>query len=67
MCHSLNLDNIPLGKLFFLRLENVFLLANTGDTIEILSRLDNLESELISWCRLTVAYTHLPLPTNSLV
>ncbi|MDE6044742.1 MAG: ferritin-like domain-containing protein [Helicobacter sp.] len=52
MCHSLNLDNIPLGKLFFLRLENAFLLADTGDTIEILSRFDHLESELISWCRL---------------
>lgn len=45
------MDTIPLAKLFFLRLENAFLLVNTDDTIEILSSFDNLESDLISWCR----------------
>lgn len=49
--HSLILDSLPLGKLFFLRLENAFLLAQKGDTIALTSKLDNLEHELLSWCQ----------------
>lgn len=48
---SLNMGQIALGKAFFLRVENAFLLAKRGDTIEILSDFDDLESDLISWCR----------------
>ncbi|MGI0406037.1 ferritin-like domain-containing protein [Helicobacter himalayensis] len=49
--HSLILDSLPLGKLFFLRLENAFLLAQKGDCIALTSKLDNLEHELLSWCQ----------------
>lgn len=48
---SLNMGKIALGKAFFLRAENAFLLAKKGDIIEILSDFDNLESDLISWCQ----------------
>ena len=47
---SLNLGQIELGKAFFLRLENAFLLAKNGDIIEVLSDFDNLESDLVAWC-----------------
>lgn len=46
---SVILGDIALGKAFFLRLQNAFLLANKGDIIEVLSDFDNLESELTSW------------------
>ena len=42
---------IPTGALFFMRLENAFLLSNKGDIIEIISQYDNLENDLIAWCR----------------
>lgn len=47
---SLLLGDIPLGKAFFLRLENAFLLAQKGDIIEVCSDFDNLEGDLNSWC-----------------
>ncbi|RDU58348.1 ferritin-like domain-containing protein [Helicobacter sp. MIT 99-5507] len=50
MQHSLIMDDVPISKPFFLRLENAFLLASTNDFIEILSAYDNLEQELVSWC-----------------
>lgn len=45
------MGQITLGKAFFLRLENAFLLAKKGDVIEIFSDFDNLESDLVSWCQ----------------
>ncbi|TQR32489.1 DUF455 domain-containing protein [Campylobacter sp. MIT 99-7217] len=48
--HSIIMGNIPLGKFFFLRLENAFLLAEKGDIFELLSDYDNLENDLLSWC-----------------
>lgn len=47
---SILLGDMALGKAFFLRLENAFLLAQKGDIIEILSDFDNLESDLSAWC-----------------
>ncbi|WP_395002316.1 ferritin-like domain-containing protein [uncultured Helicobacter sp.] len=49
--HSLIMGDIPLGKLFFMRLENTFLLIESNDCLEILSDYDNLAPELISYCR----------------
>lgn len=49
--HSLIMGDIPLGKLFFMRLENAFLLIESGDVVEILSDYGNLSAELSSWCR----------------
>lgn len=49
---SILLGNIPLGKIFFLRLENAILVESSGAIIEIVSDFDNLESEIIAWCRL---------------
>lgn len=48
---SLNLGQIELGKAFFLRLENAFLLAKKDDVIELVSDFDNLEADLTAWCR----------------
>ena len=45
------MGTIPTGALFFMRLENAFLLSNKGDIIEIISQYDNLENDLIAWCR----------------
>ncbi|RDU64168.1 ferritin-like domain-containing protein [Helicobacter sp. MIT 14-3879] len=48
---SIFMGHIPLGKLFFLRLENALLLSLKGDIVEIVSDYDKLESDLESWCR----------------
>lgn len=50
--HSIIMGDIPLGKMFFLRLENAFLLAQKGDIFEVLSDYDNLENDLLAWCSL---------------
>ena len=45
------MGNIQTGQLFFMRLENAFLLSQNGDIIEVISEYDNLENDLIAWCR----------------
>ncbi len=50
MSNTLFMGDIPLGKLFFLRLENAFLLAQCEEVIEIVSDYEYLEKDLISWC-----------------
>ena len=45
------MGNIQTGQLFFMRLENAFLLSQNGDIIEVISQYDNLENDLIAWCR----------------
>lgn len=49
--HSIIMGDIPLGKLFFMRLENALLLMERGDVIEILSDYGNLSAELGAWCK----------------
>ncbi|TLD95728.1 DUF455 family protein [Helicobacter jaachi] len=39
------------STLFFMRLENAFLLAQQNTIIEIVSQHDNLERDLMMWCR----------------
>lgn len=41
---------LPLGTLFFMRLENAFLLTQIGALIEVVSDWDNLENDLMMWC-----------------
>ncbi|TLD84518.1 ferritin-like domain-containing protein [Helicobacter sp. MIT 11-5569] len=48
--NTIFMGEIPLGKLFFVRLENAFLLAESNSSIEVVSDFDNLESELSAWC-----------------
>lgn len=48
--HSIIMEKTPLGKLFFLRLENALLLGQKGDSYEILSDFDDLEQDLKAWC-----------------
>ena len=48
--HCIIMEKIALGKLFFLRLENAFLLGQKGDIFEILSDFDDLEEDLRAWC-----------------
>ena len=50
--NTIFMGEIPLGKLFFMRLENAFLLAPNHCVIEVVSDFDCLESELDAWCRL---------------
>ena len=45
------MGDLPPQTLFFMRLENAFLLSPQGATIEIVSDLDNLENDLLVWCR----------------
>ena len=45
------MGNIQTGQLFFMRLENAFLLSQNGDIIEVISEYDNLENDLIACCR----------------
>lgn len=47
--HSIIMEKTPLGKLFFLRLENALLLGQKGDSYEILSDFDDLEQDLKAW------------------
>lgn len=42
---------IPIGALFFMRLENAFLLAESKSYIEIISDFDNLENDLKAFTR----------------
>ncbi|BDB64267.1 hypothetical protein T36_0715 [Helicobacter cinaedi] len=42
---------LPLGAFFFMRLENAFLLSLKGAEIELISDFDNLENDIIMWCR----------------
>lgn len=49
--HSLIMGDIPLGKLFFMRLENAFLLMESSDVIEVLSDYGNLATELKAYAR----------------
>ncbi|MDE5602558.1 MAG: DUF455 family protein [Helicobacter sp.] len=44
------MGNLSLGTLFFLRLENAFLLAEEGSFVEVISCFGNLESDLKMWC-----------------
>ena len=44
------MGGLPLGTLFFMRLENAFLLTEKGALIEVVSDVDNLENDLIMWC-----------------
>ena len=48
--HSLVLGDIPLGKLFFMRLDNAFALSRTEDMIALVSVYGDLEAELRSYC-----------------
>lgn len=41
---------LPASTLFFMRLENAFLLTEKGALIEVVSDVDNLENDLIMWC-----------------
>ncbi len=45
------MGTIPTGPLFFMRLENAFLLSSKGDLIEVISQYDNLDNDLIVWSR----------------
>lgn len=44
------MGGLPLGTLFFMRLENAFLLTQIGALIEVVSDWDNLENDLMMWC-----------------
>ena len=44
------MGGLPLGALFFMRLENAFLLTQIGALIEVVSDFDNLENDLAMWC-----------------
>ena len=50
--NTIFMGEIPLGKLFFIRLENAFLLAVENARLEVVSDFDNLEPELNAWCHL---------------
>ncbi len=41
---------LPASTLFFIRLENAFLLTEKGALIEVVSDVDNLENDLMMWC-----------------
>ncbi len=45
------MGSLPPQSLFFLRLENAFLLSQKDTFIEIVSEYDNLENDLLMWCR----------------
>lgn len=49
---SIQIGNIPPSKELFLRLENAFLTASSGEIIEIMSLKSNIEVELRGWARL---------------
>ncbi|MDY3113615.1 MAG: DUF455 domain-containing protein [Helicobacter sp.] len=51
MKNTIFMGGIPLGKLFFMRLENALLLAKNSEIVEIVSDFDNLENEIKSWCK----------------
>ncbi|MCX2717522.1 ferritin-like domain-containing protein [Helicobacter sp. MIT 21-1697] len=41
---------LPVGTLFFMRLENALLLTQQGTLIEVVSDRDNLENDISMWC-----------------
>lgn len=45
------MGSIPIGALFFMRIENMLLLSQSDTYIEIISDLDNLERDINLWCR----------------